>query len=376
METLQNQPLLAPIQIGDLKLTNRIAMSPMTRGRVNDPGLAPGELQALYYGQRASAGLIITEGTWVNKQSIGFNNVPGIFTAEQVNGWKKVTGAVHEKGGRIFLQLGHVGAVSHPDFLDGALPFGPSAVNINMNAYTPTGPQPTVVPKAMTVEEIKQTVADYKQAAQNALEAGFDGIEIHSQHPSLSSQFLSDYMNRRTDEYGGSIENKARFLFEVLDAVTAVWGENRVSIKLNPYISYVTTEGKPEETLPTYSYVANRLNDYKLAYLHILNQPDPSTTAEELAERDMYAYFRTQYKGLIMATGGFNQEKGNDLLAKGHADLVSFGTLFISNPDLSERFSRNLPLNEGDPGTYMFGDEKGYTDYAFIDHTVSVQEQL
>ena len=361
------QPLLNPIDIGDLKLTNRISMAPMTRGRATNTGMIPEQIQAVYYGQRASAGLIITEGTWVNKQSVGYNNVPGIFTAEQVKGWKAVTAAIHEKGGKVFSQLGHTGTFSHPDYLNGELPVAPSAINPGLTVYTPAGPQPTVTPQALTAEQIKQTVADYKKAAQNAKDAGFDGQELHVQHPSIISQFLSDNLNRRTDEYGGTIENKTRFLFEVLDAVKEVWGANRVSIKIWPYLSYSAIPGQPEEMLPTYSYLADRLNKYELAFLHILDHTDPSTTAEELKTRNVFAHFRTIYKGIIMGSGSFDQEKGNKLIAGGTVDLVSFGTLFIANPDLPERFKRNTTLNDGDPASYMSGEEKGYTDYSFLD---------
>lgn len=362
-----DQPIINPIVIGELELPNRIVMAPMTRGRVANAAMIPERMQAIYYGQRASAGLIITEGTWVNEQAIGFNNVPGIFTAAQADGWKAVTTEVHEKGGKIFLQLGHVGSLSHPDFFKGELPVAPSAVNPNSTSYPPTGPQPTTVPRALSIEEIKQTVQDYKKASQYAKDAGFDGVEIHAQHPSIISQFLSNRLNTRTDEYGGTLENKSRFLLEILNEVTAVWGPKRVSVKMIPYLSYAEIPGDSEENLETYTYVANRLNDYDLAFLHILNHADPAVNAEELAARNVFGHFRAVYHGVIMASGGFNQEKANELLNENSADMVSFGTLFIANPDLPERFKRNLPLNEGRPDSYMFGNEKGYTDYAFAD---------
>ncbi|MBD0256595.1 MAG: alkene reductase [Cytophagales bacterium] len=371
MEVQKNQPLLQPVHLGELPLNNRIAMASMTRGRVKNPGIAPTELQARYYVQRATAGLILAEGTWISKQAIGYAHVPGIFTDEQVAGWQRVTDAVHGAGGKIFLQLGHAGSISHPDFMDGEIPVGPSAVNPNFTAFLPTGPQPTITPRALGKAEIRQVVLDFRRAAQNAVKAGFDGIEIHAQHPSLISQFLSDTLNRREDEYGGSIPDKARFLFEVLEAVTEVWGSRRVSVRINPFLSYSGRVAEPEPTLPTYAYVAEELNAYDLAFLHLMDRPEPGVRPEVHRQRKVFEMFRPLYKGLLMANGGFTRETANELLRSGTADLVSFGSLYIANPDLVYRFAHQLPLAAPDPATFFTGDENGYTDYPPVDPGVS-----
>jgi N-ethylmaleimide reductase len=365
------KPLLQPIRLGALQLDNRMAMASMTRGRVKNQAIAPTALQARYYAQRASAGLILSEGTWISRQAIGYGDVPGIFTDEQVAGWQLVTEAVHGAGGKIFLQLGHAGSISHPHFNDGAIPVGPSAVNPNLAVYPATGRQPTVTPRALSKVEIRQVVLDYRLAAQNAIKAGFDGIEIHAQHPSLISQFLSDTLNRRSDAYGGSIPNKARFLFEVLEAVLEVWGSKRVSVRINPFLSYSGNVAEPEPTLPTYAYVAERLNAYDLAFLHLMDRPEPGVPAEVYRQRKVFETFRPLYKGLVMANGGLTPQTANELIRSGTADLVSFGTLYIANPDLVYRFVHGLPLAAPDPATYFTGDENGYTDYPAIDPGVS-----
>jgi N-ethylmaleimide reductase len=364
MEKVQ-QPLLEEYQLGDLRLKNRIIMASLTRGRATNAGLVPTPLMAEYYAQRASAGLILSEGTWVNAKSIGFINVPGIYTPEQVEGWKLVTRAVHDNGGLIFSQLGHIGCASHPDFFDGELPAGPSAINPQTKSFTPEGFKDSLTPRELTVAEIKQTVRDYKQAAQNAKEAGFDGVEVHALVGMLIPQFLSLATNQRTDEYGGSIENRARIIFEILDAIIQVWDSTRVAIKFTPVaISNVGIMTPDEETIPMFQYILKKLSDYNLAYLHIVGPAEDLTgTPVAVLQDNYFSHFRRHYSGRLMANLGFTQESGNAILKDGTADLVSFGAPFIANPDLVERFQHHLPLAESNRDTYYAGGENGYTDY-------------
>lgn len=359
------QPLLEEYQIGDLRLKNRIVMASLTRGRATNTGLVPTPLMARYYAQRASAGLILSEGTWVNSKSIGFINVPGIYTPEQVEGWKLVTRAVHNQGGLIFSQLGHIGAASHPDFLDGELPAGPSAINPQNHSYTPQGFKDTLTPREFSVAEIKQTIQDYRQAAKNAKEAGFDGVEVHAQTGMLIPQFLSLATNHRTDEYGGSIENRARIIFEILDAILEVWESTRLAIKFAPVAySHVGIVTPDEETIPMFQYILKKLNDYNLAFLHIVGPAETLTgTPVEVLQDNYFSHFRHHYGGRLMANLGFTQESGNAILKEGIADLVSFGAPFIANPDLPARFKYNLPLSAINRDTLYTGDENGYTDY-------------
>ena len=374
------QPLLQEYQIDDLKLKNRVVMASLTRGRATNAGLIPTALMAEYYAQRASAGLILSEGTWVNSQSIGFSNVPGIYTQEQIEGWKLVTKAVHGNGGLIFLQLGHIGSASHPDFFNGELPAGPSAINPQTRSFTPEGFKDSVTPRELTVAEIKETVQDYKQAAKNAKLAGFDGIEVHAQVGMLIPQFLSMATNKRTDEYGGSIENRARIVFEILDAIMEVWKSTHVAIKFTPAaLSYVGIMIPDVETILLFKYILKRLNEYNLAYLHIVAPSEDLTgTAVEVLQDNYFSHFRNNYSGRLMVNSGFTQESGNAILNEGTADLVSFGAPFIANPDLAERFKYDLPLAESNPETYYTGGESGYTDYpkAIHDGTMVQSEYL
>lgn len=340
-------------------------MSSLTRGRATNPGLVPTPLMAEYYAQRASAGLIISEGTWVSARAIGFINVPGIYTQEQTEGWKRVTTAVHEAGGLIFSQLGHIGSASHPDFFDGALPAGPSAINPQTRSFTPGGFKDSQTPRELTAAEIRQTIADYKQAAKNAKDAGFDGVEIHAQAGMLIPQFLSLATNQRADQYGGSLENRARIVFEVIDAMLEVWAGPRVAIKFTPVaLSNVGIMTPDAETVSMFRYIANKLSDYDLAYLHIVGPAEDlaGTPVAELQD-DYFRHFRNTYRGRLMANMGFTRERGNAILEAGDADLVSFGAAFIANPDLTERFRHDLPLSKGNPDTYYTGGESGYADY-------------
>lgn len=360
-----SQPLLEEYQLGDLTLKNRVVMSSLTRARATNPELIPTRLMSEYYTQRASAGLILSEGTWVNMQSIGFINVPGIYTQEQVEEWKIVTNSIHESDGLIFPQLGHIGAGAHPDLQHGELPVGPSAINIQSQSFTPEGFKDTVTPREMTVPEIHRTVQDYRQAAQNAKDAGFDGIEIHAIAGMLIPQFLSKASNHRIDEYGGSIENRSRIVFEILDAVTEIWESQRVAIKFSPVmLSNVGIVKPDEETVALFKHILNKLDKYNLAFVHIVGPSEDlaGTDVEELQE-NYFAHFRNNYRGRIIANLGFSKESANEILKEGYADLVSFGESFIGNPDLVERFKYNLPLSPSDRNTYYSGEEHGYTTY-------------
>ena len=356
------QPLLKEYTMGDLHLKNRIVMAPMTRSRANNPGNVPTDLIAKYYEQRASAGLIITEGTQISKRAVGYINTPGIYSAGQVGGWEKVTKAVHGRGGKIFLQLWHVGRVSHPDFHNGELPLAPSAINPGSKVFTPEGFKDTVTPQAMTIDEIKQTVQDFKQGAKNAMEAGLDGVEIHSSNGYLLHQFFNRTSNVRTDEYGGSIENRARILFEVIDEIKKVMPENRIGLRLNPSFHGVFGITVDEETIPTFDYIIQRLNGYGISYVHV-SEPFTDVTNVPYAETHIAKRYRPKYHGTLIINAHFNQQKGNDVIKEGRADLVSFAKLFISNPDLPERFTLNAELAQWNQDTFYTPGEKGYTDY-------------
>jgi N-ethylmaleimide reductase len=360
------QALLREYTMGDLKLRNRIVMAPMTRNRADNPENAPTDLIAKYYAQRSSAGLIITEGSQISRRGVGYINTPGIYSAEQVEGWKKVTGAVHNRGGKIFLQLWHVGRVSHPDLHNGELPLAPSALNPNTKSYTPEGFKDTVTPKAMTIDEIRQTVQDFRRGAKNAMDAGFDGVEIHSSNGYLLHQFFNRTSNVRTDAYGGSIENRARILFEVIDEIKRVMPENRIGMRLNPSFHEIFGITLDEETIPTFDYIVERINDYNLAYLH-LSEPFTDVKNVPHAEPHIARRYRPRYRGTLMINSSFNQERGNGVIEEGLADLVSFGKLFISNPDLPRRFELDAELTRWDQDTFYTPGEKGYTDYPMLD---------
>jgi N-ethylmaleimide reductase len=357
-----NHPLLQPIKLGPYELPNRVAMAPLTRRRASEGGV-PNKMMAEYYGQRASAGLIMAEASPISRQGTGYPDVPGIYTQKQINGWKLVTDAVHEKGGRIFLQLWHVGRFSHYDFQPGgkapvapsAIPFRGRQINTGKNGH-----QETPVPHALTVPEINSIVEDYRQAAKNAREAGFDGVELHAANGYLVDQFLNDISNVRTDNYGGSFGNRYRFLAEVLDALCEVWGNEKVGVRLAPGGGSLGM--RDSDPLGLFSYVISRLNAFKLAYLSILQQWfDVEDYPKEL--KNLTPYFRKFYDGLLITNHGFDFEKANEYIEKGHADMVAFGAWYISNPDLVERFAAGAPINEPDKDTYYGGNEKGYTDY-------------
>jgi N-ethylmaleimide reductase len=302
----KEQALLRDYTLGDILLRNRLVMAPMTRSRADNPDNAPTDLIAEYYAQRSTAGLIISEGSQISPRAVGYINTPGIYSPAQVDGWKKVTRAVHEQGGVIFLQLWHVGRMSHPDFHHGELPLSASALNPHSKSFTPQGFKDTVTPKAMTIEEIKETIADYGQGARNAMAAGMDGVEIHASNGYLLHQFFNHTSNIRTDEYGGSIENRARILFEVIDEVKNYVPENRIGVRLNPSLHGVFGMTLDEETIPAFDYIVKRLNDYKLAYLH-LSEPFTDVTNVPGAEPHIARRYRPLCKGTLIINSDFDQ---------------------------------------------------------------------
>ena len=354
--TGQTVDLFTPIRLGRYALRNRIVMAPMTRNRAA-PGDVPQAINVEYYAQRASAGLIVTEGSQVSPQGKGYPGTPGIYSAEQVAGWKAVTDAVHERGGRIFLQLWHVGRISHPALQpDGALPVAPSALRPEGECMTYEGPKPFVTPRALETDEIPGIVETYRTGAANALAAGFDGVEIHAANGYLIDQFLRDGTNRRNDAYGGSVENRARFLLEVTEAVVGVFGGDRVGVRFSPVNPFNSiSDSNPDET---FGYAAAALNRFGLAYLHVLE----GGLAEGAADYDREA-LRRAFNGIYIANNGYDKTRAEAALASGAADLVAFGKAFLANPDLPARFAAGAPLNTPDPETFYGGDEKGYTDY-------------
>ncbi|PKG50883.1 alkene reductase [Olleya sp. 1-3] len=359
---MSKQPLLTPYN-KNINLKNRVIMAPMTRSRADNEGkVATDQLQGLYYEQRASAGLIISEGSQVSTQAVGYIHTPGIHTDAQVEGWKKVTKRVHDKGGKIFIQLWHVGRMSHPDFHNGELPISASALNPNAKSFTPEGFKDTVTPRAMTIQDIKQTIEDFKNAAANAVKAGFDGVEIHSSNGYLFQQFFNGTSNKRTDNYGGSIENRARFFFEVLDAMKEVIPQEKIGARFNPSLDGLFGITMDKETIPTFEYIIKKLNDYNLAYVH-LSEPFTDVSEIPFAVTEIAKHFRPLYNGTLMINTAFDQDKGNKVLEAGDADLIAYGKPFISNPDLVERFENNLELAEWDQDTFYTTGVKGYTDY-------------
>ena len=357
--------LIEPFQLNALELKNRMVMAPLTRSRSDNPEHTATELHAKYYAQRASAGLIITEGTVISEEAVGVINVPGIYTQSQIEGWKLTTSAVHEERGKIFAQLWHTGANSHPDHHNGNAPLAPSAYNPNVEVFTLTGFKKSESSRAMSIDDIKQTVSDFKQGAINAFEAGFDGVELHGANGYLLQQFFSKNSNLREDQYGGSIENRARILFDILDELKNVVNLSRVGIRLNPSLNGIMGISVDDETIEFYNYVVNRLNDYDLAYIHLI-EPFTDVTNNPDAIQEVAKHFRKIYHGTIIINRGFNKETATKVLNDGDADLVSFGVPFLANPDLVARFKTDAPLNAPDQSTFYTPGEKGYTDYPFL----------
>ncbi|MBI1240538.1 alkene reductase [Umezakia ovalisporum] len=360
--------LLQPFQLGNLELPNRMIMAPLTRRRA-DAHQAPTKLNALYYAQRSSAGLIISEATQISPQGTSLPQTPGIYSCEQIAGWQLVTQAVHHQGGRIFLQLWHGGRCSHPSLQpQGQLPVAPSAIACREEkALTVTGEEVAfVVPRALLTAEIPQIIAQYRQGAENALIAGADGVEIHAASGYLLDQFLQDNSNQRTDAYGGSIENRARLLMEVTASVIEVCGSERVGVRLSPSSTFQDMYDSNPEAL--FNYVVTQLEQFHLAYLHIV-EPRIKGSHDDFTEKKVslgVQHFRPSYRGTLITAGGYTRETGERVIVSGDADLVAYGRLFIANPDLPRRFAVNSPLNPYDRPTFTGGDERGYIDYPFL----------
>jgi len=355
--------LFSPLALGPYTLPNRVVMAPLTRNR-SLPGDIPGLLNAEYYAQRASAGLIISEATQISQQGKGYPGTPGIYTAEQVAGWRLVTRAIHAKGGHIFLQLWHVGSISHSSFQpEGRPPVSPSGVPFHdgsvMTAQGKTVPYEK--PHALELSEIAGIVQDFRHAAENALAAGFDGVEVHGANGYLLEQFLLGHSNLRTDSYGGSIENRAKLLLEVMDVMIDVWGAERVGVRLSPWGRGYSGE---TDTVPVYTYVMQHMAARKLAYLHLIEPHvrEGSAPIPEGAQSPLKT-FRPFYPGTIITAGGYKRETAIKAVESGLADAVAFGRIFIANPDLPRRLEENEPLNPYDRSTFYGGGEHGYTDY-------------
>lgn len=355
--------LFTPVTIGDLTLENRMVMAPLTRSRAGE-GDVPTDMTATYYGQRASAGLIISEASQICPEGKGYIQTPGIYSPEQVEGWKKVTEAVHENGGKIFLQLWHVGRISHESHQpNGQKPVAPSAIKPEAQSFTFEGMQDCPEPRALELNEIKDIVKQYGIAAKNAKDAGFDGVEIHGANGYLIDQFLHEGSNERDDEYGGSIENRCRFALEVTQEVLKFWEPHRVGIRISPINVRNDMHDSDPESL--YSHLVEQLNAYNLFYIHIVEPfaDDHPFSLNREHKKLLAPTLRRLFKGLVLMNGGYDKRHGNMAIEKGLADLVSFGVPFIANPDLVERFQQDAPLNEADNTTFYGGDERGYIDY-------------
>jgi 2,4-dienoyl-CoA reductase-like NADH-dependent reductase (Old Yellow Enzyme family) len=344
--------LFDPITIGDITLNNRVIMAPLTRSRATGGGRVPNALMAEYYAQRAGAGLILSEATSVTPQGVGYDNTPGIWSDEQVDGWKLVTEAVHAKGGKIFLQLWHVGRISDPSLLDGAAPVAPSAIAAQGNVSLLRPPRPFVVPRALDAEEIPGVIAAYRKGAENALRAGFDGVEIHGANGYLLDQFLQDSTNQRTDAYGGSIENRARLLLEVTDAAIDVWGAGRVGMHLAPRRD--SHDMGDSDPAGTFGYVARELGKRKIAFI---------CAREAVGEDSLGPLLKEAFGGVYIANEKFSLEGAQEALNAGTADAIAWGKDFIANPDLPERLRQRAPLNQQRPELFYAPVAEGYTDY-------------
>jgi N-ethylmaleimide reductase len=346
--------------LGKLRLGNRVVMAPMTRSRADASGLV-GELTVRYYAQRATAGLLITEATNVSADAVGSPLTPGIWSDAQIDAWKKVTSAVHAAGGAIVMQLWHTGRVGHSEVRGGRLPVAPSAIAIQgQKHFTASGPKDYEVPRALTTDEVCATIDDFEKGAKNAKAAGFDGVELHGAFGYLPHQFLVDSSNQRTDEYGGRIENRARFVLEVMERLVRVWGEGRVGIRLSPTLAYNgMVDSDPRAT---FSYVIDKLNVLPLAYLHLM-RATPDAERFPHWPKDTIATFGPLFRGPLIVNGGYDRDSAEAVLDAGAAHAVSFGAPFVSNPDLVHRFETGAPLAPGDRSTFYGGGEKGYVDY-------------
>jgi N-ethylmaleimide reductase len=350
--------LFSQYELGNLKLSNRMVMAPMTRCRAVE-GNVPNPLAATYYVQRSQAGLILTEGSQVSPQGVGYIRTPGIYSPEQVAGWSRVTEAVHRSKGKIFLQLWHVGRVSHPDFLGGERPVAPSALPVEGSIHTPYAKKKIEVPRALELDEMPTIIDQFRRGAANAKEAGFDGVEIHGANGYLLDQFLRDGSNHRRDRYGGSLQNRARLPLEVARAVADAFGADRVGYRISPHFQrYSISDSDPRET---FSHLAEELNDLKLGYLHMIEHVGGPMLVAPQAR--FSSSIREIFKGTFILNGGYDAAKGDEAVREGQADLISYGALFLANPDLPERFKKNAPLNAPDIKTFYAGEERGYIDY-------------
>jgi len=362
MNSSNSQPLLARYNLHDLSLKNRVIMAPMTRNRTGENNV-PQEMNITYYRQRCNAGLIITEATPVNPLGHGYPMIPGIYTEDQVKGWRRITDAVHGEEGLIFSQLWHTGRISHPDTLGGELPVGPSAVKPEGKIATPNGEQNIILPRPLETDEVMEIVRQFQKAAENAKNSGFDGIELHAANGYLIDQFLQDVTNKRRDKYGGNIENRSRFLFEIIEAVTQVWDSRKVGIRLSPSSTF---NGMGDsDPIKIFGYVIERLNNYDLAYLHLVG-PTPDVDEHPQFVKNVQDFYGGIYKGTRIANGNYDRKKANEAIASGKAELVSFARLFLANPDLPRRFALKADLNDPDPDTFYGGQEEGYIDYPFL----------
>lgn len=363
--------LLNSYNLKGLKLKNRAVMAPLTRARATDN--VPNDLMVEYYSQRAQAGLIISEGTAPSPNGLGYARIPGIYTDQQVESWKKITDAIHGEGGKIFLQIMHTGRVSHKDNMeDGAEILAPSAIALEGQMYTDqNGPQTYPVPREMTKEEIGQAQDEFVQAALNAIKAGFDGVEIHSANGYLADQFLNTATNKRTDEFGGNKEKRSRFTLETVEKVTNAIGSEKVGVRLSPYSAFNGTEifdGIDDQFL----YLTEQLNRYELVYLHLV---DNSALGSPDVSKSIFTKIREKYEGTLIMNGGYTREEAEKSIADNKTDLVAFGRSFIANPDLIYRFENDLALNEPDSDTFYTPGEKGYTDYPFFDKKEALAEK-
>ncbi|WP_444932794.1 alkene reductase [Microbulbifer sp. JTAC008] len=348
------QDLFTGIQLGDVKLANRAVMAPLTRARAENH--VPTPLMAEYYAQRAGAGLIIAEATMVAEGTSAFISEPGIYSQEQIEGWRQVTDAVHERGGKIFLQLWHGGRASHPDLNNGTTPVAASPIAIDDTVHTPDGKKPYTTPRSLETVEIPGIIAAFKQGAINARDAGFDGVEVHGANGYLLDSFLRDGSNLRTDEYGGSLENRARLLFEVLEAVIEVWGSGKVGLRTSPLNGFNSMRDSDPEGHTR--WFASKLNEYNLAYWHLMR-------ADFLGEQlgDVLTPARELYQGNLIGNMGYGRDEANTAIGQQQVDAVAFGVPFLANPDLLKRFKADASLNEADPNTFYTGGANGYTDY-------------
>lgn len=356
-----NAPLFGTAQMKGLALANRMVMAPLTRGRAG-PSRTPNALMAEYYGQRATAGLIIAEATAISARGYGWVGSPGIYTQAHAEGWQGVTSAVHQRGGKIFLQLWHMGRVSHPDFLDGATPVGPSAIAAAGESYTPTGKKRYVTPRALTEQEIASTVNDYAQATRLAREAGFDGVEVHAANGYLLDQFLRDGSNQRTDAYGGSIQKRQRFLLEVVAAVAKAWSADRVGVRVSPTNDF--NDMSDTQPAATFTQAAQALSRFGLAYLHVVEPLTRAASAKP--ESRIHPQMRAAFDGSLILNGNYDAKTGAAALQAREADMIAYGRPFLGNPDLVARYRGGAGLNKLDVSTFYTDGAKGYTDYPML----------